>query len=110
MATEPPAAEQVLHHHHARTNHHGIGNAQPSIACQTVATEDKASDDRLQQIVGQTHPTEDAQMVQHLAHTLVSIPRRNDGRYNHDQYGKIIDGLEPCFQLAEINITQHGHH
>ena len=44
------------------------------VAGQAVATEDSAADDRLEKIVGETHATEDAKMVEHPTYTLESIP------------------------------------
>ena len=74
MTAEPEAGEAVLGDDHCQTYEHGIGDAQLVIAGQTVAAEDGAADDRLKQIVGETHATEDAQMMEHTAHTLEGIP------------------------------------
>ena len=51
-----------------------------TIASQAVAAEDGAADDGLEQIVGETHTTEDAEMVEHAANALEGIPGRDDGR------------------------------
>ena len=59
MAGEPKAGEAVLRDNHSYANHHGIGDAQLVIAGETIATEDGATYDRLQQIVGETHAAED---------------------------------------------------
>ena len=74
MAAEPEAGKEVLRNNHAKTNHHGIGDAQLVIASETVATEDGAADDGLQQIVGKTHATEDAQVMEYATNTLEGIP------------------------------------
>ena len=44
------------------------------VAGQAIAAEDKAADDGLEQIVGKTHATEDAEMVKHSANVLEGIP------------------------------------
>ena len=74
MAAEPEAGKEVLRNNHAKTNHHGIGDAQLVIAGEAVTAEDGAADDGLQQIVSETHAAKDAQMMEHTAHTLEGIP------------------------------------
>ena len=74
MAAEPEAGKEVLRNNHAKTNHHGIGDAQLVIAGEAITTEDGTTNDRLQKIVGKAHATENAQMMKNLAHTLESIP------------------------------------
>ena len=74
MAAKPEAGEEVLQDNHRHSYHHGVCDAQLVIAGESVATEDGAADDRLQQIVGETHATKDAQMMEHSAHTLEGIP------------------------------------
>ena len=80
------------------------------VAGQAVATEDSAADDRLEKIVGETHATEDAKMMEYSADILESIPCRDCRRDYHQQDNKVVDGLEPRFQLAEIHETQYYHH
>ena len=67
------------------------------VAGQTIATEDKAADDGLEQIVGETHATKDAEMVKHPTDTPESIPGRDYCRDNHQQDDEVVDGLEPGF-------------
>ena len=74
MGGKPETGEAVLGDNHANTYHHGIGNAQFVIAGKAVAAEDGATDDGLQQIVGETHASKNAQMMEHSAHTLEGIP------------------------------------
>jgi hypothetical protein len=74
MVTKPKACETILTDNHRQAYHHGIRDAKFVIAGKTVTAEDKASDDRLQQIVGKTHATEDAQVMEHSTHTSKSIP------------------------------------
>ena len=74
MTGEPEAGEEVLCDNHSHSNHHSVGDAQLVIACQAVAAEDRAANDGLQQIVGETHAAKDAQMMEHTAYTLKGIP------------------------------------
>ena len=78
MTGEPETGEEVLRDNHANTYHHGVGNAQFVIAGQTVTAEDGAADDGLQQIVGETHSTEDTQMMEYTADSLKGIPCRDN--------------------------------
>ena len=48
MAAEPEAGKEVLRNNHAKTNHHGIGDAQLVIAGEAITTEDGTTNDRLQ--------------------------------------------------------------
>ena len=75
MAAEPIAREEILADDHSASYHHGIGNTQFVIATQTVAAEDKAADDGLQQIVGETHATKDTKVMEYAANALKGIPR-----------------------------------
>ena len=74
MAAKPEAGEEVLRDNHAHSNHYSVGDAKFVIAGHAVATEDGAADDGLQQIVGETHATKNAQMMEHTTHTLEGIP------------------------------------
>ena len=74
MAAEPEACEEVLRDNHCHSYHHSVGDAQLVIASQTIATEDGAADDGLQQVVSETHATKDAKVMEHTAHTLKGIP------------------------------------
>ena len=108
MAAKPEAGKEVLHDDHRHTNHHGVGDAQLVIAGQAIAAEDGTADDRLQQIVGETHAAKDAQMTEHAAHALEGIPRRDHSRDNHQEDDEVADRPEPVFQLAEICETQQN--
>ena len=79
MTAKPIAGEEILDDHHREANHHSIGDAQIVVAGKSVAAEDGAADDGLEQIVGEAHATEDAEMVEHSAHTFEGIPGGDDG-------------------------------
>ena len=74
MTGEPDAGKAILGNNHSYAYHHGVGDAQLVIAGETIATENGAADDGLQQIVGETHTSKDAQMMEHTAYTLEGIP------------------------------------
>ena len=76
------------------------------ITSKTIAAEDEAAYDGLEQIVGKTHATEDAKVMEHTTNALESIPGRNYCRDNHQQNDDVVDGLQPEVQLAEIRETQ----
>ena len=105
MVRKPEAGEDVLCDNHANTNHHGIGDAQFVITAQAIAAEDGAADDGLQQIVGETHPAEDAQMMEQTAHTLEGIPCRDHSRDNHQEDNEVVDGVEPAVKITKVYKT-----
>jgi len=74
MAGKPEAGEEVLRDNHCHSNHHGVGDAEFVVAGETIAAEDGAADDGLQQIVGKAHAAKDAQVMEHTSNTLESIP------------------------------------
>ena len=106
MIAEPESGETILGDYHARSYHHGVGDAQLVVAGEAIATEDGAADDGLQQIVGETHAAEDAQMMEHAAETLEGIPRRNHSRDNHQQDNEVVNGFEPLADVAKVHESQ----
>ena len=76
MIAEPQTTEKILDNDNCRANHNGVGKSQTVITRQAVATKDCTADDGLEQIVGKTHATEDAEMMEHSAYALESIPGR----------------------------------
>lgn len=106
MVGEPKAGKKVLRDNHTNTYHHSVGDTQLVIAGQTVTAEDGAADDGLQQIVGETHATEDAQMMEYTAYTLEGIPCRDNCRDNHQEDDEVVDGVKPHVKLAKIYETQ----
>ena len=65
------------------------------ITSKSIAAEDEAADDGLEQIVGETHTTKDTEMMKHSTNALESVPGRDDGRYNHQQNQEVVDGFQP---------------
>ena len=95
MVGEPVAAEDVLADDHQESHKYGIGDAQFVVAGKAVATEDETADDGLQEVVGEAHAAEDAQVTEHLTDTLKGIPGRDDSRDNHQQDNEVADRLQP---------------
>ena len=95
MAGKPITGKEILTNDHSTSNHNSIGNTQIAIAGQSIAAEDETADDGLEQIVGKTHATKNAEMMQHSANTPESIPGRNYCRDDHQQDNEVVDGLEP---------------
>jgi len=48
------------------------------ITGETIAAEDGAADDGLEQVVGETHTTKDTEMMEYAANALESIPGRDN--------------------------------
>ena len=106
MATKPITGEEILTNDHSASNHDGIGDAQMAITGKPIAAEDEAADDGLQQVVGEAHTPEDAEVMEHTAYARESIPGRHHSRDDHQQDDEVVDGLEPRFEFAEIHETQ----
>ena len=83
MTGEPITGEERVDDDDCTPHHKGVGDAQNTVAGEAVAAEDGAADDGTEQIVGKTHPTEDAHVMEQPAHTFEGIPGRDDGRDNH---------------------------
>ena len=77
MTAEPISAEGILGQDHAQTDEYSVGDTYLIITAQTVSAEDETADDGLQQVVGETHPTEGAEVFQHAAYPFEGIPRRD---------------------------------
>ena len=63
MGSEPIAAEDVLPDDHCQSDEHGIGDAHTPVAGQSVTAEDETADDGLQQVVGEAHAAEGAEVA-----------------------------------------------
>ena len=107
MTAEPPAAEEILGDNHAGPDDDGIGDAQTVVARQAIAAEDEGADDGLQQVVGETHAAEEAEMTEHPAHAREGIPGGNHGRDNHEQDEEVVDGVEP---RGNGTVGDHAQH
>ena len=60
MVAKPITGKEILTNDHSTSDHYGVGDAYMMITCKTIAAEDGAADDRLEQIVGKTHTSKNA--------------------------------------------------
>ena len=58
---EPEVGEETLHHYHCNSYQKGIGDAELRLEIETIISKQPTTDDRLEEIVGQTHLTKLAQ-------------------------------------------------
>ena len=63
MVPEPVPAKEVLDDDHGQADEYGVGDAYKAVAAKSVAAEDEASDDGLQQVVGETHAAKEAEVT-----------------------------------------------
>ena len=73
---EPEVGEEALHYHHGNTNKEGIGDAELRLEIEAIISKQSATDDRLEEIVGQTHLTKLAQERQSLSEPFLSVPQQ----------------------------------
>ena len=110
MVLEPIAAKDVKDDDHGQTDEHGVGDAYKAIAGQTIAAEDKTADNGLQQIVRQTHTSEETKVAEGVSNGFKGIPCRNHRRGDHQEYEEIVDRREPRSQIAKTCYAQHNNH
>ena len=106
MTAEPIPTEEILADDHRHADENGIGDTQQTVASQTVAAEDETANDGLEQIVGQAHASECAQMTERTTHAIGGIPAGNNRRDNHTQDGEVIDRVKPDREAPEIHKAQ----
>ena len=109
MILKPITTEKILSNNHSQSNECCIGYSYMTIHSKTKSTEDNTSEQRLQQIIGKTHTTEDAKMLKRFPHTSKGIPCRHHRRGNHAKNHKIIYWREPKLKCSKINQTQCKH-
>ena len=76
MILEPEVREESLHYHHGDAHKEGVGDAELRLEIETIIGKQSATDDRLEEIVGQTHFTKLAQERQSLSEPFLSIPQQ----------------------------------
>ena len=108
MVSEPIAAESILRDDHSQSDEYGIGRSNKSIAGQSVAAEDETSDNRLQQVVGQTHAAKGAEVAESVSHRAEGVPCRNHRRCDHREDEEVVDGGEPRCPVAKLHEAQHN--
>ena len=73
---EPEVGEEALHHYHCNSYQKGVGDAKLCLEIETIIGKQSATDDRLEEIVGQTHLTKLAQERQSLSEPFLSVPQQ----------------------------------
>ena len=73
---EPEVREQTLYYHHGDADKEGIGDAELRLEIETIIRKQSATDDRLEEIVGQTHLAKLAQERQSLSEPFLSVPQQ----------------------------------
>lgn len=76
MILEPEVGEEALYYHHGDADKEGIGNAELRLEIETIIGKQSATDDRLEEIVGQTHLTKLTQERQSLSEPFLTIPQQ----------------------------------
>ena len=78
MILEPEVGEKALYYHHGDADKEGIGNAELRLEIEAIIGKQSATDDRLEEIVGQTHLAKLAQERQSLSEPFLSVPQQNE--------------------------------
>lgn len=73
---EPEVGEETLYYYHGDADKEGIGDAKLRLEIEAIIGKQSATDDRLEEIVGQTHLTKLAQERQSLSEPLLSVPQQ----------------------------------
>ena len=76
MVLEPEVGEEALYYHHGNTHKEGIGDAELRLEIETIIGKQSATDDRLEEIIGQTHLTKLTQERQSLSEPFLTIPQQ----------------------------------
>ena len=76
MVLEPEVGEEALYYHHGNTHKEGIGDAELRLEIEAIISKQSATDDRLEEIVGQTHLAKLAQKRQSLSEPFLTIPQQ----------------------------------
>ena len=75
---EPEVGEEALYYHHGDAHKKGVGDAKLCLEIEAIIGKQSATDDRLEEIVGQTHLAKLAQERQSLSEPFLSIPQQNE--------------------------------
>ena len=75
---EPEVGEEALHYHHGNTHKKGVGDTKLCLEIETIIGKQSATDDRLEEIIGQTHLAKLAQERQSLSEPFLSVPQQNE--------------------------------
>ena len=76
VVLEPEVGEEALYYHHGDAHKESIGNAKLRLEIETIIGKQSATDDRLKEIVGQTHLTKLTQERQPLSEPFLTLPQQ----------------------------------
>ena len=73
---EPEIREEALYYHHGDAHKESVGDAELRLEIETIIGKQSATDDRLEEVVGQTHLTKLTQERQPLSEPFLTIPQQ----------------------------------
>ena len=73
---EPEVGEEALYYHHGDAHKESVGDAELRLEIKAIISKQSATDNRLEEVVGQTHLTKLAQERQSLSEPFLSIPQK----------------------------------
>ena len=76
MILEPEVGEEALYYHHGDAHKESVGDAELRLEIEAIISKQSTTDDRLEEIVGQTHLAKLAQERQSFSEPLLSIPQQ----------------------------------
>ena len=74
MILEPKVREETLHYHHGDAHKESVGDAELRLEIKAIISKQSTTDNRLEEVVGQTHLTKLAQERQSLSEPFLSVP------------------------------------
>ena len=75
---EPEVGEEALHYHQGNTHKEGIGDTELRLEIEAIISKQSTTDDRLEEIVGQTHLAKPAQERQSLYAWNLRWPQQHE--------------------------------
>ena len=76
MILEPEVGEEALYYHHGDADKESVGDAELRLEIEAIISKQSTTDDRLEEIVGQTHLAKLAQERQSFSEPFLSIPQQ----------------------------------
>ena len=71
---EPEVGEEALYYHHGDAHKESVGDAELRLEIKAIISKQSTTDNRLEEVVGQTHLTKLAQERQSLSEPFLSVP------------------------------------
>ena len=73
---EPEVGEETLYYNHGNAHKESIGDAELRLKIEAIIGKQSATDDRLEEVVGQTHLTKLTQERQSLSEPFLTVPQQ----------------------------------